>query len=148
MIRHLKRGKSAAEIAAFDDSVSTTVEKILKDIEARGDVAIRELSQRFDAWNPAQFQLEDNEIQNIIDRVPEQDLRDIRFAQEQVRCDQMLAQLREKLEELILAIPREVAQEQARSNQELAHLREMLEDSILAIPREDRRWAPVNSSAC
>ncbi|NBQ96134.1 MAG: histidinol dehydrogenase, partial [Betaproteobacteria bacterium] len=44
MIRYLKRGKDAAAIAEVDAQVRTTVEGILKDIEQRGDEAVRDYS--------------------------------------------------------------------------------------------------------
>ena len=46
MIRHLKRGQSAAADAEADAKVRGTVEGILKDIEARGDDAVRHCSRR------------------------------------------------------------------------------------------------------
>ena len=48
MIRHLKRGQSAAAHADADAKVRSTVEGILKDIEARGDAAVRHYSRQFD----------------------------------------------------------------------------------------------------
>ena len=43
MARHLKRGIDASTKAEADARVRATVEAILKDIEARGDAAVREL---------------------------------------------------------------------------------------------------------
>ena len=57
MIRHLKRGQSAAAHADADAKVRSTVEGILKDIEARGDDAVRHYSRQFDQWDPADFTL-------------------------------------------------------------------------------------------
>ena len=37
--------------------VRETVERILADVEARGDAAVRELSERFDGWSPQSFRL-------------------------------------------------------------------------------------------
>ena len=48
MIQHLKAGKPADQKAQLDTGVRTTVEAILGDIEARGDAAIHEYSQKFD----------------------------------------------------------------------------------------------------
>ena len=55
MIRQLKRG--ATEEAKFkaDRQVRQTVETILDDIMRRGDVAVRELSAKFDKWEPREF---------------------------------------------------------------------------------------------
>ena len=52
MPRYLKRGMDASAIKAADAKVRETVEGILADIEARGDAAVRELSQKFDNWSP------------------------------------------------------------------------------------------------
>jgi sulfopropanediol 3-dehydrogenase len=57
MARHLKRGLDAGAIKAADAKVRETVERILADVEANRDAAIRELSQKFDNWSPAAFKL-------------------------------------------------------------------------------------------
>ncbi len=85
MIRVLKRGISANAAEEIDTEVRTTVEGILADIKARGDVAVRELSERFDSYSPENFRLGGEEIEACIARVPGQTLEDIKFAQAQVR---------------------------------------------------------------
>ncbi|HEX2655238.1 MAG TPA: histidinol dehydrogenase, partial [Xanthobacteraceae bacterium] len=85
MPRQLKRGIDASAIKEADTKVRETVEKILADVEARGDQAIRELSQQFDQWSPTSFRLTDAEIERAIAQVSKRDLDDIRFAQAQVR---------------------------------------------------------------
>lgn len=85
MITHLKESRSAADRAEDDLKVRKTVEDTLADIEARGDAAVRELSERFDKYTPDSFRLSQSEIDALIAKVPERDIEDIRFAQEQVR---------------------------------------------------------------
>ena len=85
MARHLKRGIDAGAIKAADAKVRETVEAILADIDARGDVAVRELSQRLDHWSPESFRLTAQEIERAIAQLARRDLDDIRFAQAQVR---------------------------------------------------------------
>jgi sulfopropanediol 3-dehydrogenase len=85
MIRYLKRGATEAEKTEADRKTRQTVEAILDDIAARGDVAVRELSARFDKWEPASFRLTDNEIADLIATLPAQVIDDIRFAQTQIR---------------------------------------------------------------
>ena len=85
MIRFLKEGISAEAADELDARVRATVEQILADIDARGDAAVRELSDKFDAYAPPSFRLTDAEIEACVGRVPEQTLGDIRFAQDQVR---------------------------------------------------------------
>ncbi|MFT0891478.1 histidinol dehydrogenase [Pseudochelatococcus sp. G4_1912] len=84
-MKYLKTGQDAATIAANDTTVKNTVEGILADITARGDVAVRELSERFDNYRPENFRLSEAEIQEAIAAVDPRDLEDIRFAQTQVR---------------------------------------------------------------
>src|ERR1700692_562380 len=85
MPRHLKRGMDATAIKAADAKVRETVEQILADIDARKDVAVRELSQKFDNWAPASFKLTPAEIERAIGAMKKRDLDDIKFAQAQVR---------------------------------------------------------------
>jgi sulfopropanediol 3-dehydrogenase len=85
MARFLKRGLSADAVEAADAKVRATVEGILADVKARGDTAIRDLSKKFDNWEPASFRLNDREIEHAISQVSKRDLEDIKFAQAQVR---------------------------------------------------------------
>jgi sulfopropanediol 3-dehydrogenase len=85
MPRFLKRGMDAGAIEEADAKVRATVEGILGDIKARGDDAVRDLSQQFDKWSPTSFRLSAAEIEKAIGQVAKRDLEDIRFAQAQVR---------------------------------------------------------------
>src|SRR3954447_22161375 len=85
MARYLKRGMDAGAIETADAKVRATVEGILDDVKSRGDVAIRDLSQKFDNWSPASFRLSEQEIERAIGQVAKRDLEDIKFAQAQVR---------------------------------------------------------------
>lgn len=84
-INYLKRGKPESERAQDDAQVRSVVEAALKDIEERGDTAVREMSEKFDNYSPDSYQLSDEQIQSLIARLSEQELHDLRFAQEQVR---------------------------------------------------------------
>ena len=85
MITRLKHGKPAQERAEDDEKVGRVVAGILADIEARGDLAVRELSQKFDDYAPAAFRLSASEIEAAMNKVAPRDMADIKFAQEQVR---------------------------------------------------------------
>ena len=85
MPRYLKRGMDASAIKAADLKVRETVEGILAQVDERKDVAIRELSQKFDNWSPTDFRLTPAEIERAISQVAKRDLDDIKFAQAQVR---------------------------------------------------------------
>lgn len=84
-ITHLKRGKSPEERSGDDAAIRANVEKILADIEARGDIAVRELSIKFDRYDPPAFRLSLSEIEALMNRVSTRDMADIHFAQAQVR---------------------------------------------------------------
>ena len=85
MIQVIKSGISAETAADMDAEVKATVETTLKDIETRGDAAIRELSEKFDNWSPESFRLSDGEIAACVARLPSQTIDDIKFAQTQIR---------------------------------------------------------------
>jgi sulfopropanediol 3-dehydrogenase len=84
-IHHLKSGKPAEARAEDDAVVRVTVEGILKDIETRGDAAVRELSQKFDGYAAPSFRLTPSEIEAAMQKVAARDMEDIRFAQVQIR---------------------------------------------------------------
>ena len=85
MARWLKRGMDAGAIKAADAKVRETVEEILAQVDARKDAAIRDLSKKFDNWEPKDFHLTPQEVEKAISQLPKRDLDDIRFAQAQVR---------------------------------------------------------------
>jgi len=84
-IEYLKRGKPDSERNEDDAKTRNVVESTLKDIEERGDTAVRELSEKFDNYSPLSFRLSESEIAALIAKVAPRDLEDIKFAQEQVR---------------------------------------------------------------
>ena len=84
-IKYLKQGKTDAAKARDDAQVSEIVKSTLKAIEARGDEAVREFSEKFDNYTPKSFKLSPAEIDSLVQKVSPQDLEDIKFAQEQVR---------------------------------------------------------------
>ncbi|MCE0503954.1 histidinol dehydrogenase [Roseivivax sp. GX 12232] len=85
-VDYLKRGKSEAARGEDDAKTRAIVEATLSNIEARGDAAVRALSEKFDNYSPASFRLTEEEIERSIAQLSAQELADIRFAQEQVRA--------------------------------------------------------------
>jgi len=85
MARYLKQGMPTDEIADRDDQVRQTVEKILRDVDTRGDAALRDYSERFDQWSPDSFRLNADEIASCYEELSDQVIDDIKFAQEQIR---------------------------------------------------------------
>jgi sulfopropanediol 3-dehydrogenase len=84
-VRYLKRGRNAAEVAEADAKVRATVEGILSDIEKRGDPAVKELSAKFDQWEPSEFRLSQAAIEKAVKQLSPREIEDIRFAQTQIR---------------------------------------------------------------
>ena len=84
-IEHLKKSKPEAEKAEEDAKVRSVVEATLKDIETRGDAAVRDLSKKFDNYEPQAFRLTTGEIEAAMQKVSTRDMEDIRFAQDQIR---------------------------------------------------------------
>src|SRR4051794_30251479 len=85
MIRHLKQGRPTEQKAADAAKVKAAVEAIIADIELRGDAAVRGMSEKFDKWTPANFQLSRAEIEACIADLSPRDVEDIKFAQAQIR---------------------------------------------------------------
>ncbi len=85
MATYLKQGLGQEEVDEADAKVRAQVEAILDEIRRCGDEAVRELSKKFDSWNPDSFRLSETEIEVAMSKVAKRDLDDIRFAQEQVR---------------------------------------------------------------
>ncbi len=84
-MEYLKTGKPAEDRAEDDAKTRAVVEATLADIEARGDAAVRDLSEKFDKYSPDAFRLGQEDIEGLIAQLTVRELADIRFAQEQVR---------------------------------------------------------------
>ena len=85
MAKYLKVGKPDEERAADNDKVRQIVEETLAQIETGGDQVVRELSQKFDGYSPTSFKLSPSDIDALIAELTEQEIADIKFAQDQVR---------------------------------------------------------------
>ncbi|NIY71257.1 histidinol dehydrogenase [Marivivens donghaensis] len=83
-ITYLKKGKPEAERQSDDAAVRNTVETTLAEIEKHGDAAVRELAAKFDNYTPKSFRLSQEQIDALIATLTEQEIADIKFAQEQV----------------------------------------------------------------
>ena len=84
-IEYFKRSTNEKQRLDDNEKVKEIVENTLKEIELRGDEYIRELSEKFDNYSPTHFKLSEEEINELINEVSEEDIDDIKFAQEQVR---------------------------------------------------------------
>jgi sulfopropanediol 3-dehydrogenase len=85
MATQIKSGVSKQETQAADAQVRATVEQVIGEVSARGDAAVRELSEKFDRWSPPSFRLSGAQIEEILASLPPQTIDDLKFAQAQVR---------------------------------------------------------------
>ncbi len=85
MATFLKRRIDKTVTDANAANVFRTVESILQDVAARGDAAVRELSEKFDKWSPPSFRLSRGDLDAIVAKVPAGTIADIKFAQAQIR---------------------------------------------------------------
>src|SRR4051794_36841589 len=85
MPRNIKTAALSGQQEEADAKVRAAVEAIIADVRARGDRAVRELSERFDNWSPPSSRLSQSDIAAMVAKVPAQTLDDIRFAQTQIR---------------------------------------------------------------
>ena len=83
-ITHLKHGKPQADRVEDDAKTANVVAATLKAIEMRGDIAVRELANKFDSYDRDSYRLSQGEIDALIAKVSPRDLEDIKFAQAQV----------------------------------------------------------------
>jgi sulfopropanediol 3-dehydrogenase len=82
----LKAARQDDSAASSPADVREAVAQIIADVRARGDVAVRECSERFDHWSPERFRLERDEIERIVASVPAQVREDITMAQANIRA--------------------------------------------------------------
>jgi len=85
MARYLKSGRTAEQTSADVKKVRDIVTGIIEEIESRGDAALREISEKFDKWNPPAFRLSQQEIERSLAQLSPRNIDDLQFAQAQVR---------------------------------------------------------------
>jgi len=81
----LKSAVPTESVAAANEQVSEIVRNIIGDVRRRGDVAVREYSERFDHWAPPSFLLDAASIERIVGSAPRQVIDDIVAVQANVR---------------------------------------------------------------
>ena len=69
-----------------DLETAAVVTEMLIDLEKNGMDAVRKYSKKFDDWDPADFELSENEINEAIGRLDEQVISDTDFCQNNVRA--------------------------------------------------------------
>ncbi|MBT6362008.1 MAG: histidinol dehydrogenase, partial [Rhodospirillaceae bacterium] len=78
MARFLKQGQGTRPTDEAERQVRQIVEGIIDDVKARGDDAIREMSEKFDKWSPESFKMSAEEIDRAIAELPSQTIDDIK----------------------------------------------------------------------
>jgi sulfopropanediol 3-dehydrogenase len=81
----LKAPAGASTGGASAPNVREVVAGVIDDIRSRGDVAVREYSEKFDGWSPDSFRLSAEDIEKIVSCVPQQVIDDIKTVQGNVR---------------------------------------------------------------
>ena len=82
----IKAASATTGTQAPDNDIAETVARVIADVRADGDSAVRAYSQKFDDWSPRSFRLSDEEIAVIVAGVPQQVIDDIREVQRNVRA--------------------------------------------------------------
>ena len=85
MARYLKTGQTPEQTKSEAVRVREIVTGIIDDIERRGEIALREISEKFDKWNPSAFRLSPSDIEGCLSQLSPRNLEDIKFAQTQIR---------------------------------------------------------------
>jgi sulfopropanediol 3-dehydrogenase len=85
MTTYLKTGATGAQDDKRLEGVRETVTGVIANIRERGDVAVREYSEKFDGWSPDNFLLDAEQIEKIVATVPDQAIADIKTVQQRVR---------------------------------------------------------------
>lgn len=85
MVKYLKETIGVAETDAVDVRVQETVKEIIRDVKDRGDIAVREISEKLDRWSPSNFRMSKEEIDSVLQSVSPSTIADIKFAQAQIR---------------------------------------------------------------
>lgn len=84
-MKFIKEGMAEEIVKESDEKMKQIVANTLKDIEEQGDKAVRDLSIKFDKWDPEQFKLSQAQIKEIVDSIPEEVKHDIAFAQDNIK---------------------------------------------------------------
>tara|TARA_B100001741_G_scaffold83782_2_gene68020 strand:- start:833 stop:2134 length:1302 start_codon:yes stop_codon:yes gene_type:complete len=85
LIRYIKKRSESNNVSEDKSSIEETVRSILRDIRERGDAALEHYSGHFDNWSPANFRLSEDEIDVAISKLNKSEIKDIKFAQNQIR---------------------------------------------------------------
>jgi len=80
-MKYIKKAPKSVESNSTE--IKGTVEKIITEIENRGETAVREFAEKFDGWRD-EFILSKEKKQHLVDSVPDLVKADIQFAHKQI----------------------------------------------------------------
>jgi sulfopropanediol 3-dehydrogenase len=83
--QYIKIAQPTAKDDAHLAAVRKTVTEVIAEVRARGDEAVRQFSERFDSWSPANFRLGTEDVERIVSTVPARVIEDIVAVQNRVR---------------------------------------------------------------
>ena len=73
--------KPEQDISEVREAVSEIIERVKKE----GEAGVRYCSKKFDKWNPKSFKVSEDEIRAVKKQLPQGEVEDIDFCQEQIR---------------------------------------------------------------
>ena len=85
MIRYLKSGAKSNSDNQVDKTLQKNVEELIQSVADNGDASVREMSAKFDSYNPGSFRLSREEIDACIAETPQKILDNIAFSLQQVK---------------------------------------------------------------
>ncbi|KAK7222990.1 hypothetical protein V2G26_010993 [Clonostachys chloroleuca] len=86
MALHLKnKANTNGSASSSNLDVPGIVKSVIDDIRANGNQAVRKYSEKFDKWTPESFRLNKSQIEEILSKVPQQTIADIKTVQSNVR---------------------------------------------------------------
>ena len=85
MVEFLKEAIEVFDPQQKENSTQLAVAEIISAVQEGGDTAVRKFSEKFDHWSPANFRLSDDQIAVHLSSVSDETMRDIKFAQAQIR---------------------------------------------------------------
>ncbi|BEP14006.1 histidinol dehydrogenase [Acidothermaceae bacterium B102] len=85
MRQNIKAAEPNDGVVTSSAAVRETVAGVIAEVRSRGDDAVREFSEKFDAWSPDDFRLDRDQIDKITSTVPTQVIKDIETVQGNVR---------------------------------------------------------------
>jgi histidinol dehydrogenase len=85
MAKYLKASQKPSSNSSPAVDVPSIVKGVIDDIRVNGDDAVRKYSEKFDSWSPESFKLSSTQINQLIAQVPEQVIKDIKEAQDNIR---------------------------------------------------------------